>query len=77
MAKIKIKDLPKDLKVSEDQLKKIKGGLLFRQSSIGGLNIRASGGGLLASGGALFASGGRLRASGGRLLGNIGGLFIK
>ena len=28
MAKIKIKDLPKDYKISEDEMKRIKGGLI-------------------------------------------------
>ena len=65
MAKIKIKDLPKDLKVSEDQLKKIRGGALLGQRlRASGAGLFASGGGLLASGGSLFASGGRVLASG-------------
>ena len=32
MPKIKIKDLPENLKISRDELKKIEGGLSFRQS---------------------------------------------
>ena len=36
MAKIKIKNLPRDMKISEEDLKKIKGGLLFQQQRMGG-----------------------------------------
>jgi hypothetical protein len=34
MAKIKIKDLPKDYKISEDEMKRIRGGLLITQQMI-------------------------------------------
>jgi len=32
MAKIKIKDLPKDYKITEDEMKRIRGGLLLTSS---------------------------------------------
>jgi hypothetical protein len=35
-ARIKIKDLPKDMKITKDELKRIKGGVLSEQCKIDG-----------------------------------------
>jgi len=36
MARIKIKDLPKDMKISAEEMKRVKGGLSFTMSALTG-----------------------------------------
>jgi hypothetical protein len=42
MAKIKIKDLPKDYKITEDEMKRIRGGLLISSQLISSQLISSS-----------------------------------
>ncbi len=36
MARIKVKDLPKDMKISKDEMKRVKGGILLSSYTLAG-----------------------------------------